>query len=57
MTVEFEDGNALAGPLAELFAVDMTTAVGRCVSCGLVGEIATLTVRSPDEAATTMRNR
>jgi hypothetical protein len=44
MTVEYEDGNALAGPLAELFAVDMTTAVGRCVSCGLVGEIATLRV-------------
>jgi hypothetical protein len=28
------DGNALAGPLSELFAVDMTDAVGRCVGCG-----------------------
>jgi hypothetical protein len=44
MTVQFEDGNALAGPLAELFAVDMTTAVGRCVACGRAGEIATLRV-------------
>ena len=44
MTMEFEDGNSLAGPLAELFTVDMTTAVGRCVSCGLVGEVATLRV-------------
>ena len=28
------DGNALAGPLSELFAIDITDAVGRCVSCG-----------------------
>lgn len=27
------DGNALAGPLVELFQVDMTMATGRCVSC------------------------
>ena len=24
------DGNALAGPLSEVFAVEVTTAVGRC---------------------------
>ncbi|HEX9356199.1 MAG TPA: DUF6510 family protein [Streptosporangiaceae bacterium] len=28
------DGNALAGPLGEVFAVDITTAVGQCASCG-----------------------
>lgn len=28
------DGNVLAGPLSELFCVDMTVAVGSCVGCG-----------------------
>jgi len=28
------DGNVLAGPLSELFSVDMTVAVGRCIGCG-----------------------
>jgi len=28
------DGNVLAGPLSELFCVDMTVAVGRCDGCG-----------------------
>lgn len=28
------DGNLLAGPLSELFSVDVTTAVGRCMGCG-----------------------
>lgn len=28
------DGNAAAGLLAEVFAVDATTARGRCASCG-----------------------
>jgi len=28
------DGNALAGPLSEVFSIDITDAVGRCVSCG-----------------------
>jgi len=28
------DGNAAGGILAELFAVDMTAALARCVSCG-----------------------
>jgi hypothetical protein len=28
------DGNALAGPLSEIFTVDMTTATGTCASCG-----------------------
>jgi len=28
------DGNAAAGVLAEVFAVDVTAAVGRCAGCG-----------------------
>jgi hypothetical protein len=28
------DGNMLAGPLGEVFAVDVTSAVGQCASCG-----------------------
>jgi hypothetical protein len=28
------DGSALAGAMSELFAVDITQAVGRCVGCG-----------------------
>lgn len=34
------DGNMLAGTLGELFTVDVTTAIGRCVSCGNSGTIA-----------------
>ncbi len=33
------DGNALAGPLSELFAFDLTTAIGRCLNCGSSGMI------------------
>ena len=40
----YTDGNALAGPLAEIFAVDLTTATGRCVGCGLAGPVASLRV-------------
>ncbi|GAA1812425.1 DUF6510 family protein [Luedemannella flava] len=36
----FVDGNELAGAFRELFAVDVTTARGTCVSCGRSGEIA-----------------
>jgi hypothetical protein len=28
------DGNVLAGPLAECFTFDVTTASGRCAGCG-----------------------
>jgi len=28
------DGNAVAGPLQEIFAVEMTTAIGTCGGCG-----------------------
>lgn len=38
------DGNALAGPLSELFAVDVTAATGRCVECGLASPVAALRV-------------
>jgi hypothetical protein len=34
------DGNAIAGPLAEFFAFDATTAVARCNGCGSVAELA-----------------
>ena len=34
------DGNALAGPLSELFRFDVTTASTRCVSCGDVAMLA-----------------
>ena len=33
------DGNAAAGVLQEIFAVEMTTAVGTCDSCGTAGEV------------------
>jgi hypothetical protein len=44
MTMQFLDGNALAGPLSEVFAVDVTAATGRCVNCGLTGPVANLRV-------------
>ena len=31
---EHVDGNALAGPLAEIFRMDVTTLVARCLHCG-----------------------
>jgi ribosomal protein S27E len=34
------DGNALAGPLAEFFAFDVTMATARCEGCGTVAELA-----------------
>jgi Family of unknown function (DUF6510) len=42
------DGNALAGPLSEVFAVEVTTAIGRCRSCGGSSEVATFRVYGPD---------
>jgi Zn finger protein HypA/HybF involved in hydrogenase expression len=33
------DGNAIAGPLQEVFAVEMTTAVGTCGDCGTAGPV------------------
>jgi hypothetical protein len=34
------DGNAAAGPLAELFTVDLTAAVATCAGCGTSGPLA-----------------
>ncbi|WP_188189129.1 DUF6510 family protein [Nonomuraea sp. SYSU D8015] len=48
MTAEYLDGNALAGPLGEIFAVDVTAATGRCANCGLTGPVASLHVYGPD---------
>jgi ribosomal protein S27E len=38
------DGNALAGPLGDLFRVDLTSAVGRCTNCGREGPMAEVRV-------------
>jgi hypothetical protein len=38
------DGNVLAGPLREIFAVDLTVATGRCAGCGQVDRVAELRV-------------
>lgn len=38
------DGNAVGGLLAEVFAVEMTTAVGTCASCGAVSAVGELRV-------------
>jgi hypothetical protein len=43
-TEPYLDGNALAGPLREIFAVDVTAATERCVGCGRTGAVATLRV-------------
>ncbi|WP_214326378.1 DUF6510 family protein [Nonomuraea sediminis] len=45
---DYLDGNALAGPLAEIFAVDVSAAIGQCASCGLAGPVASLRVYGPD---------
>jgi hypothetical protein len=42
------DGNTLAGPLSEVFAVELTTAVARCRSCGTSSQVATLRVYGPE---------
>ena len=38
------DGNALAGPLHEVFGVEVTTAIGRCTGCGRTGPMAEVRV-------------
>ena len=40
----YVDGNALAGPLAEVFGVDFTAVTGTCASCGFTDALATLRV-------------
>jgi hypothetical protein len=38
------DGNVLAGPMREVFAVDVTVAAARCAGCGRVCVVAELRV-------------
>jgi len=38
--VNYLDGNAAAGALSEVFAVDLTTATGQCNGCGQVAVFA-----------------
>jgi Family of unknown function (DUF6510) len=38
------DGNALAGPLGDLFRVEVTTAIGRCRQCGRTAAMAEVRV-------------
>ncbi|MFW6689570.1 DUF6510 family protein [Streptomyces sp. MAR4 CNX-425] len=51
------DGNALAGPLSEIFAVDVTAATSRCAHCGCAGPLARLHVygRAPGFVARCQR--
>ena len=42
------DGNALAGPLSEVFAVEVTSAVARCDGCGRTSAVGSLAVYGPD---------
>jgi Family of unknown function (DUF6510) len=39
MDASMLDGNAVAGLLQEVFAVEMTTAIGTCSSCGAAGAV------------------
>lgn len=41
------DGNAIGGMLLEVFGTEMTTAVGRCASCGAVRQVTELAVYQP----------
>ncbi len=41
------DGNALAGDLAEVFAIEMTSAGFTCAGCKHTGVVATLRVWTP----------
>jgi Family of unknown function (DUF6510) len=41
------DGNTLAGPLSEVFAIELTTARGRCRSCGTTSQVVTFRVYGP----------
>jgi hypothetical protein len=47
MTGQELDGNAMAGELREVFAVDVTTAVATCGGCGVPNVVARLRVWGP----------
>jgi hypothetical protein len=40
----WSDGTALAGPLHDLFGVDVSVAVGRCTACGRTASMAEVRV-------------
>jgi hypothetical protein len=42
------DGNALAGPLTEVFMPEVTTAQAQCAGCGRVSAVAELAVYGPE---------
>ena len=42
------DGNLLAGPLAELFTPEVTSARAQCRGCGLISAVAELVVYGPE---------
>ncbi|MFB7481132.1 DUF6510 family protein [Streptomyces anulatus] len=48
----YVDGNALAGPLGEVFAVDPTTAWRSCPTCHLPATLAQLHVYGPEPGLT-----
>jgi RNase P subunit RPR2 len=39
-TYDYLDGNAAAGELTEIFATDITAAVGQCAHCGAIKRFA-----------------
>jgi hypothetical protein len=47
MSDQYVDGNALAGPLSEIFAIDLTVAAGRC---GRTGPVAGMRLYTRDAA-------
>jgi hypothetical protein len=42
--MEYLDGNAAAGELSEVFALEVTEAVATCAGCGMTGELAAVHV-------------
>jgi hypothetical protein len=40
----WSDGSALAGPLGDLFRVEVTSAIGRCAGCGRTAAMAEVLV-------------
>jgi len=40
LTADYLDGNAAAGDLSKIFAVDVTTAQGQCANCGAIKRFA-----------------
>ncbi|WP_049577508.1 DUF6510 family protein [Streptomyces sp. SBT349] len=47
-----QDGNCLAGPLSEIFALDLTAARRRCPSCLVDAPLAALHVFGPEPGIT-----